>query len=254
MKILKGRVDWMEGRGNRPNLYLLVDAVPCVDDLRYHATDDGIYFAELGGFCKFYSWRGGKGHGFGGDHFPITLVDGEKRVLQGPWSSSSSTVNEHGFGPCIEAAYTTNSDVFMKGNGFRHCAVLTSLLRTYARVIDVGTGYTWRPGTSYAAGVAFPEDSEFMLACTGHVTRRGRDTRDDRFWSLPEILPDGVRVENVQAAMRAAIAANEHGFAREIADRYVRYLDRNAFDVLMSLSGYEPAVKLPDGSFWTKPA
>ena len=251
MKILKGRVDWKEGRANRPRLYLLVDRLPNLDDMRFRERE-GFYFAERDGYCSFFSYRG-PGNGFGGAHFPITMVDGEKRVLKGPWSSSSSTMNEHGFGPCMEAAFSALPDAFEEGHGVRTGAVLVSLLRDHASVINVGKGYTWRPGSSYAAEVVFPTGSRFTLACTGHVTQHGRDSRSNRFWSVPEVLPGGALVENVQGALRAAIDAEQHDFAREIAGRYIRYLDGNAFDTLLSLSAYEPAVKLPDGSFWTKP-
>jgi len=254
MKIIKGRVDWLEGRGNRPRLYVLVDRVPSLDDMRFRERK-GLYFAERDGLCSFFSWRGNGNHnGFGGREFPITMVDGEKRTLKGPWSSSASTMNEYGFGPCMEVHYTDDPKVYVRGHTFFGGAILVSLLRDYASVIDVGTGYSWRPGTTYAAEVAFPEGSRFSLACTGLVTDYGRDGRRSNFWSLPERLPDGARVENVRAALHAAIDANEHAFARGIADRYVRYLHRDAFDTLMSLSDYEPAVKLPDGTFWTKPA
>lgn len=256
MKILKGQVDWMEGRANRPHLYLLVDKIPTLDDMRFRERE-GYYFAENDGFCTFYSWRGDNGRGFGGAHFPITMADGEKRTLKGPWSSNSGTMNEHGFGPCMEAALTTDRDAFEKRSGVRlGAAVLVSKLREYASVIEIGTGYTWRPGSSYAAEVVFPGGSQFVLACTGHVVTHRRDSRDQRFWAVPEMLPGGALVENVRGALLAATAADQYDFAREIAGRYVRYLSGtnvDPYETLLALSGYEPAVKLPDGSFWTKP-
>jgi hypothetical protein len=216
---------------------------------------DQFYFAERDGFCTFFSYsNGGNNGGFCGAHFEITMRDGEKRVLEGPWSSNSAVLNEHGFGPCMEAWFTTDAKAFAEGPGYFSGSILVSLLRDAARVIDVGRGYTWRPGTTYAAEVVFPVGSRFSLACSGHATIYQRDHRDRRFVSLPEVFPDGVRVENIRGAIHAALAANEHEFANEIARRYSRHLPGGDVDTLLALSGYEPAVKLPDGSFWVKPA
>lgn len=255
MNIFKGRVDWKEGLGNRPDLRLLVDEIPSLDMLRFDLRDS-YYFAERGGYCQFFSHHGnGNNRGFGGAKFEITMRDGERRILEGPWSSNSSTMNEHDFGPCMEASFTTDADAFKRGHGgFFPGAVLVSLLRDAAAVIDVGQSYTWRPATKYAAEVVFPYGSRFALACWGHAVVYKRDGRDNRFVSLPEVFPDGMRVENIRGALTAALAAKEHDFANEIARRYTRHLPGGDIDTLLALSGYEPAVKLPDGSYWVKPA
>ena len=41
--------------------------------------------------------------------------------------------------------------------------------------------------------------------------------------------------------------------AYEIASRYQRFLPYEPLETLLSLSSYEPAVRLPDGDFWVKP-
>ena len=162
-------------------------------------------------------------------------------------------MNEHGFGPCVEARFATDPETFERGS-YTAGAVLVSLLRDAADVIDVGRGYTWRPGSKYAAEVVFPKGSRFALACYGYAAIYKRDSRDSRFVSMPELFPDGTRVGNIRAAIQAALDAKEHDFANEIAGRYTRHLPGGDVDTLMALSGYEPAVKLPDGSFWVKPA
>jgi len=256
MKILKGRVNWMEERGNRPHLELLVDTIPVRDVMRFDEREN-LFFAEHDGFCQYFSWRGigrdGNDGGFSGSVYEITMRDGTPRTLKGPWSSNPGAMNEAGFGPCMEVRITEDPTGYAQGHTFHAAAVLVSLLRDYANVIDVGIGYAWRRGTSYGIEVAFPGTSRFALACTGYAVRYTREGRDQRFWSVPEVLPGGARIENVRAAILAARAANAHDFSREIAAQYVRYLGADAYDVLLSLSSFEPAVRLPDGTFWVKP-
>lgn len=298
MQILKGRVDWMEGRENRPNLYLLVDEIPALDELRFDVHDNGgtieggYYFAELGGYCRFFSYHGhGNNGGFGGDKFEITMRDGTKRTLHGPWSSNSATMNEYEFGPCTEALLTTDVNIYINRGPWHVGAVLVSLLREYRDRIHLGPGYTWRPGARYAAEVAFPEGSKLAVACAGHTTVYTRDDRQNRFVAMPETFPDGVRIENVRSAIRAALAldnlraqpapcpqhgvdydhengcihcivrmnrkrASGHDTAYEIANRYRRFLPSHCgepLELLLSLTAYEPAVQFPDGEIWVKP-
>lgn len=251
MKLLRGRVDWMEGRGNRPILYLLLQDVPSDDDMRFEQRGD-LYFAERDGFCSFFSWRGVPDRGFGGHGFGITMTTGEKKVLQGPWSSRSDVMNDAGFGPCMDVVYSDNVKDFTCGQG-RGGAVLVSLLRDNALVIDIGEGYTWRPGSTYAAEVAFPAGSTFSLACSGYVSEHRKNDRFRDFVSVPELYPDGMRIDRLRSAILAAQAAGQHELAHEIAARYTRYRRVGALESLVALSGYEPAVKLSNGEFWTKP-
>ena len=251
MKLLRGRVDWMEGRGNRPILYLLLQDVPPRGEMRFEQRGD-LYFAERDGFCAFYSWNGTQDNGFGGAHLLITMITGENRVLQGPWSSRSSAMNDVGFGPCVEVVYSEHVKDFTCGLG-RGGAVLVSLLRDNALLIDIGEGYTWRPGSTYAAEVAFPAGSTFSLACSGYVSEPRKDGRFQDFVSVPELYPDGMRIDQLRNAILAAQAANHHELAHVIAARYARYHRVGALESLVALSGYEPAVKLPNGEFWTKP-
>jgi hypothetical protein len=196
---------------------------------------------------------GSNNSGFGGSAYDITLRDGTARTLRGPWSSSASTANEHGFGPCMDVSVTTDPAAYTRGHTFQHGAVLVSLLRDYANVITFGPGFSWRPGSSYAAEVTFPATSRFTLACAGHEVRYSRSGRVSKFWSVPEVLPGGARIENVRAAILVARDANAHEFAQSLAKPYVRYLGVDAHDVLLSLTSFEPAVRLPDGTFWVKP-
>lgn len=253
MKILKGHVRWGEGE-HRPSVFLLVDNVPAREDLRYSERKE-IYYAERDGFCSIFRHDAPDiDHTiFGRPRESICMTDGSQRAVT-RFDISSALVNEQGFGPCVQVHYTQSERTYADGYTFHFGAVLASLLREYANVIDIGPGYTWRPGSRYAAEVVFPQGSQFALACTGTTTLYSRHDRNYRFMSRPELFPDGMRVENVRAAVLAALDAREHDTANEIARRYARHLPGGDVDALLALSGYEAAVKLPDGSFWTKPA
>jgi len=282
MKVLKGYVNWMEGRENRPNMYLLVDKIPALDAMRFRLHDKGgtinggLYFAENDGYCRFFSHYSntpdGNGGGFGGRSFDLTMIDGTPKTLRGPWSSNAGEMNERGFGPCTEAYLTMDADAFARGHAFTHGAVLLSKLREAADRIAVGTGYTWRPGAMYASEVTFPTGSRFALACNGHVTTAHREGREQKFVARPEVFPDGALIENIREALQAALALDGHTrrspwdqaasgsklvgheLAYEIGERYRRHVPYEPIDTLLSLSSYEAAVQFPDGEYWVKPA
>jgi len=280
MKVLKGYVDWMEGRANRPDLYLLVDTIPPLDEMRFRlhdkggTIDGGLYFAENDGYCRFFSHHGsGNNGGFSGNAYDITMIDGSRKTLLGPWSSNAGEMNTRGFGPCVEARLTTDPDAFARGQTFVAGAVLLTKLREAADRISVGTGYTWRPGASYASEVAFPVGSRFALACNGSVTIIGKDSRDYRLVVRPEVFPDGTRIENIREALNAALALDGadqaspwftqgaggtrtigHDLAHEIGERYRRHVPYEPIDTLLALDSYEAAVQFPDGEYWVKPA
>lgn len=53
---------------------------------------DCLYRAELGDIASFFSYCA-PGSGFGGHHYHITMLDGSKRTLIGPWSSRPGAIN-----------------------------------------------------------------------------------------------------------------------------------------------------------------
>jgi len=113
MKIIDARIKWNEGLGNSPDLYLLVDSVPGIAELRYE-IHGSIYHAEMDGFVQFghYNFeRGGNQDGYGGREWEITMLDGTTRMLRGPWSSNSAAVNAAGFPHCKECFYTSDERV-----------------------------------------------------------------------------------------------------------------------------------------------
>lgn len=268
MKILKGRVDWREDdHTERPDVLLLVDAVPAREDMRFdqrnYALNNGchrsVFYAEDDGFCRAFStsmgvfeeeprsvvgrttWR------------PITMHDGSRR-----WASTSTVapsgfrLNDLGFGPCMPIRYTTCEHRYRQGHALTGW-VLVSKLRANAHLIDVGEGYSWRPGLASAAGVVFPGGSRFSLACCAAGNEYSSTGYRSEKRIVTDRFPDGVLVEDARNAIQASLAAGHANVAKEIADRYVRYLGANATGVLLTLLSYEPAVKLPDGTFWVRP-
>lgn len=184
IEIIKGRVNWMDGFGNRPVLSLLLSHIPNRDDMRFEKRDS-LYFAESEGFCVFFSWHGYADRGFGGRAFPITMKDGSKVTLLGPWSSSASTMNAAGFGPCVNANVTADPAVFERGHTFYAGDVLISVVRDFADRITFPPHKTRSNPRIYPAFdglVEFPEGSRFELASDSGI--RG-------FYEPAVRLPDG---------------------------------------------------------------
>lgn len=127
MKILKAEVEWHFGYGNTPGFKVLVDQIPDLDDLRYRCVDGKSYYAELDGYVSFFAYEG-PGEGFGGRVFPITMEDGTKKDLVGPWSSNSMWMNQVGYGPCVEVSMTADPKVWEKGHTFFRAAVRVDFL------------------------------------------------------------------------------------------------------------------------------
>lgn len=142
MDVVYAEVDWRHGWANDPNLRVLVDKMPDLDDLRYEKKDE-LYYAELGGYVNFFSWnpeRDGKGRkewqGFGGAVFPITLTNGEKVTLRGPWSSRAGVMNSVGFGPCVEVSLTEDEKAMERGYTFFASAISLDLANKAASYVD----------------------------------------------------------------------------------------------------------------------
>lgn len=116
MRCLKLKIDWNYGCSNNPAIRALVNRIPETNDLRYRKKGH-LYYAELDGFASFFSYNG-PGEGYGGACFRVILEDGTVEVLKGPWSSSPSTVNAAGFGPCLPLTVTEEPEVWRRGYTF----------------------------------------------------------------------------------------------------------------------------------------
>lgn len=94
MNIKHAFIDWHDEFSNPPTLHVVIDAFPDEDQLVYDRRD-GLWFAELDGYARFYSHGGGEKNegGFAGRSYTLTMRDGTQQVLRGPWSSRSSVMN-----------------------------------------------------------------------------------------------------------------------------------------------------------------
>jgi len=163
MNILKGKVDWADGWANEPTIKILVDKMPDLADLRYEERE-GLYYAELGGYVSFYYYVR-PGDGFGGRVFNITMKDGSKKALRGPWSSRAGAMNRFGFGPCLDVSMTDNPESYERGYTFFASACTLELVMDAMDRIDIGPGYGFNK-PSWASNTEefpFPDGSKFHL-------------------------------------------------------------------------------------------
>ena len=84
-------------------LHIWVDEWPKLSSEFRFDREGTLYFAELHGVVKFFSYNG-PGRGFAGRVFPITMRDGSAIRLEGPFSSRAGVMNRQGFTPCLEVA------------------------------------------------------------------------------------------------------------------------------------------------------
>ena len=136
MEILKARIDWNDGFVNYPTIRMLVDKVPDHREMAYEMRE-GLYFAESGGYVSYLYWVR-PDMGYGGRTFELTMKDGTKKYLKGPWSSNSMHANDLGFIPSIEAIVTADPYVWERGHTFFAGSVTIALIQQYAHLIDVG--------------------------------------------------------------------------------------------------------------------
>lgn len=116
MKVLAARVDPMEGWDNPPELEILVDKLPKLEEFRFEKQGP-FYFAELDGLVRFFYYRE-PGNGFAGHRFHIRMKDGTEETLIGPWSSNSIAVAKAGFPPTIPVAATDDPEAWERGYTF----------------------------------------------------------------------------------------------------------------------------------------
>ena len=129
MKVLDVSL-WLYGKDclNSHDLQILVDKIPEDNELRFHRKD-GLYYAEKDGYVKYFYWSGkGNDGGFYGREFEITMKDGSKVILKGPWSSRCSVMNKY-FKNCIEVSITDDPEAFKRGYTFMAGAITVELAR-----------------------------------------------------------------------------------------------------------------------------
>lgn len=119
MKVIDATVDWKEDVGNNPRLQVLVDEIPPMESMVFEsAKNDQIWYAEKGGYVRFFSGHPDKdGSGYGGRSYTLNTQGGQV-VLNGPYSSRAGVMNKEGFGPCVDVSITSDPSVLKKGYTF----------------------------------------------------------------------------------------------------------------------------------------
>lgn len=165
MKLIKAKVNWGEGYANSPSLDILVDKMPDLNDLR-HRRKGNLYYAELDGYVDFFSYTS-PDRGFGGRTFNITMENGEKKALHGPWSSRASVMNSVGFGPCIDVGITESPQSYERGYTFYSGHVTVNLIENSKHLVEVGPGYNQKCGSGCVKKdecfIEFPKGSVFTF-------------------------------------------------------------------------------------------
>lgn len=134
MKLIDARINWSKNYDNSPTLQLLVDKIPPLENLRYQERN-GIFYSELEGYVSFFYYRSA-GEGYGGRKFLITMTDGTKKELIGPWSSRAGAVNSVGFGPCVDVSIADNLESYKRGYTFLAGAVTLDITKQAAKIAD----------------------------------------------------------------------------------------------------------------------
>ncbi len=98
MTITHAAIEWSEDYDNAPSLYIEVDGfLPSREDYRYEQRGSCFFAQHESGLCSFFSYSGPSKDGYGGATFDITMVDGTKRALIGPWSGNELSMAAAGF-------------------------------------------------------------------------------------------------------------------------------------------------------------
>jgi hypothetical protein len=99
-------------RGAPETLLLYVDRIPRIEEMRWRERD-GHYVAELDGFVSNFA-HDPDGQGFYGASFELTMEDGSRRTLVGPFSGGAWAVNEAfpELGGVVEATATDSAFTF----------------------------------------------------------------------------------------------------------------------------------------------
>jgi hypothetical protein len=105
MKIKNILIDLHTQYANEASFIVVIDEHPKWQDLKYTTNRKGLYFGcNADGFVNFFSYTK-PGNGYGRTNFNITMQDGTKETLIGPWSSRAGVMNKAGFPECIDVTY-----------------------------------------------------------------------------------------------------------------------------------------------------
>lgn len=179
MRVLNAKVDWMLKWANSPDLYLFVDHIP--DELEYEQKGC-FYFAEKEGFVNFFYYAR-PDQGYAGRKFHLKMKDGSEKVLIGPWSSNSSSMNAAGFPLCKEVTITDKQDVWERGYTFYAGAVLLEIAEKALEefvpeaMILRPKGFKSQVMASSEQNIAVGESEFFTIALKNGFYKPGQEKR-----------------------------------------------------------------------------
>ncbi len=174
-RILDIQVDWALGWNNSPSLHVLLTREASQDEFRYEERS-GSYFAVLGDQVDFMYHSDPpdeQTNGYGGRAFELTMQDGRKVTLVGPWSSRCGAMNARGFVPSTEASVTADPVVMKRGYTFMAGAVTVNAVQGWLTTHS-GSDWTLRRVERHGDSVYEPilkrlvGGSEPCEQCKGH--------------------------------------------------------------------------------------
>jgi hypothetical protein len=79
---------------NKSTLQATVDLMIPPQEFRYQLVGEGLFLGECDGWYMYHHHDGTDANhgGYGGRHFPITMMDGTEKILRGPWSGGAYSV------------------------------------------------------------------------------------------------------------------------------------------------------------------
>ena len=184
MRIISGYVNWNEGYANKPRLHFLVDKIPNYDDLIYEQIGS-FYYAECDGLVNFFYYKE-PDRGYGGREFNLKMSDGTIKTLIGPWSSNSMSINDAGFGPCVEVSLTDSIKAMELGYTFSSAAFTIRKILENQDKINIGKGYGIERPICNGKPFKFPVGSKFHLLWEGVAFEPSVILPDGSLWTKDE--------------------------------------------------------------------
>ena len=106
MEYESAHINWWKDFANSPQLTIILAAgvsVPARSDYRYSKKGNLYYGFRGDHFVSYFSYSS-PGKGYGGATWDITMLDGTKEEVIGPWSSRASAVNTQ-FPHCVDVTF-----------------------------------------------------------------------------------------------------------------------------------------------------
>jgi hypothetical protein len=126
---------------NFPQLQILVDKMPSMEDLVYRQTGN-MYWAEKDGYVSHYNYVR-PDRGFGGRQFDLKMIDGSVKTLIGPWHAGERSM--YHICPCHSVHLTEEIKCWERGYTFFGCSITTKLFQEAAEIANCTIRKAIRP-------------------------------------------------------------------------------------------------------------